>query len=272
MPRLILHLSLLLFSCVLVSCKHSQPILRLGITTTQEDSGLLRLITQSFEQEHNIKIVPVIAGSGQLFRLIQRGEVDIAITHEPEGEQALLKQGIIEQRIPVFYNFFLLIGPNHNPANIQGTDSLSEAFRKLLVPKVLFVSRGDNSGTHKAEQAIWNIVAPKKKVRTITTGTGMGLTLRVAIEKQGYTLTDWGTWLHLNNKHNLKALWPALPSPLDLQALPNARSLLHNPYSLLVIRSDYSPAIIFQRWLIDSRHELVSHYHINHQRVFFVEN
>lgn len=276
MRKLVFCLCLLLLACE----KPQQQVLRLGVTTTQEDSGLLAALTQTFEQEYNIKVLPIIAGSGKLFTLIERGEVDIAITHDTQGEKQLLQQNIIQQRIPVFSNFFLIAGPENNPAKIHPSDTLATVFNKLArTDSAYFISRGDNSGTHKAELAIRHqLDSASDSANIIHTGTGMGLTLSIAAEKQAYTLVDWGTWLHFNNKQNMQIIWPQLTTKhhhqasTDIQQLPKLHALLHNPYSLLVIQLNNPTATTFQQWFMDKGLTLVNNYKVKNNTVFFTEN
>jgi tungstate transport system substrate-binding protein len=247
LPRsLMLSLAAFVSTLLLFSC--SEPPLRLGVTTTLEDSGLLDRLTTDFANEHGITITPIVAGSGQLFTLIARGDVDIAITHEPEGEKRLVEQGLVSSRQAVFYNEFVIVGSKEDPANISEATSTRDAFMRVIHSNSLYISRNDNSGTHRMEQYWW----PQDQVSSSTllssnlllTGTGMGETLTIAANKNAYTLVDIGTWLAFNNKQHLHVLWR------DDQAL-------RNKYHVLMLNSDQiqqtdkirNESHIFAQWL-----------------------
>ncbi len=213
---------------LLTACSSKENTLFLGTTTTLEDSGFLEYVATAFYKETNIRIKPITVGSGELLTAMRRGDINIAITHDPEGEQQLLEEGIILTRAPIFYNHFLLVGPQNNPANINSEHSLLDAFQQILRTNTPFVSRADDSGTHRAEQKIWQQViqesTPTNKIgyhQLIQTGTGMGASLAVAAQRQAYILVDNGTWLNFNNKQTLTIIWQ------DAQ-------ILKNPYHLLI--------------------------------------
>ena len=261
-------LTLLLAILLVVSC--SEEKIRLGITTTQEDSGLLNSIVEEFYQSHDISIKPIVVGSGQLFELIKRQEVDIAITHEPIGEQLLLENNYIDSRTPLFFNYFLLVGPRSDPANIVGSDSVTTAFKQLLDQEAFIVSRADNSGTHVAEEAIWKSLKrrPDEKF-LIKTGTGMGHTLSVANERLAYTLVDLGTWLHFGNKQQLTVIWqPA--------TIPQKTAAVYNQYSLLTLlphhHKHYAHAELFREWITSNIDTIINRVNLQTSTAFFREN
>jgi tungstate transport system substrate-binding protein len=231
-----------------VAC--SKPPLRLGVTTTLEDSGLLDRLTTEFANEHGIAITPVVAGSGQLFTLITRGDVDIAITHEPEGEKKLVEQGIISSRQALFHNDFVIVGSKKDPASISKATSTRDAFMRLMHSDSLYISRNDNSGTHRMEQYWWSSLsttssAPQSsRIKRLLTGTGMGDTLTVAENKDAYTLVDIGTWLAFNNKQHLRVLWR------DSQTLRNEYHLLTiNPNHIPLTDRIQKESRIFSQWI-----------------------
>ncbi len=266
-------LALWLFCGMLGAC--GEPSLRLGATTTQQDSGLLQVLSDAFYKAHGITIKPIIAGSGQLFRLIERGDVDIAISHEPEGEQRLLEQGVIYERTPLFYNYFVLVGHTRNPANINPTMSMTEVFQALLKSRSRFVSRDDHSGTHKAEQQVWHMLHQQPTAdRWIKTGTGMGHTLNVTREREAYTLADWGTWLQFNKQDTLQLLWqpPELTQALKDQ-VTDSKHRLYNSYSLLSIHdtaSQTEAVRLFKTWMLTEGKTVIERMRIDQQRAFFM--
>ena len=288
---LVLISTLLLLSC-------SEPPLRLGVTTTLEDSGLLHRLTTDFYNEHGISIAPIVAGSGQLFSLIKRGDVDIAITHEPEGEKQLVEQGFISSRQAVFHNDFVIVGSREDPANIRNAASTRDAFARLIRSDSVYISRNDNSGTHRMEQFWWSQVqalfltpsltstvtpslAPQASPSNLLlTGTGMGETLTVAANKNAYTLVDIGTWLAFKNKQNLTILWR------DSQTLRNEYHLLTlNFNSIQKTEKTHKKSHIFSQWIhewanknlqsdipIETSKEQSAEYNPPNKIPFFVDN
>jgi tungstate transport system substrate-binding protein len=244
----LVSLTALISTFLLASC--SEPPLRLGVTTTLEDSGLLDRLTTDFANEHGIAISPIVAGSGQLFTLIARGDVDIAITHEPEGEKRLVEQGIVSSRQALFHNDFVIVGSKEDPANISEATSTRDAFMRLIRSDGMYISRNDNSGTHRMEQYWWSSLsttslAPQSsRIKLLLTGTGMGDTLTVAANKDAYTLVDIGTWLAFNNKQHLRVLWR------DSQTLRNAYHLLtFNPKHITQTDQKQKESRIFSQWI-----------------------
>lgn len=247
----------------LIGCR-TEPVLHLGITTTLDDSGLLSLLSDRFYEEHHIIIKPVVAGSGQLFRLITHGDVDIAITHEPNGEKKLLQQGIITKRLPLFHNHFVIVGDQKDPAKIREASTTRDAFTRLAKSTGVYLSRNDHSGTHRMEQHWWRHDIPNT-LTVFHTGAGMGETLTIAAEKQAYTLVDIGTWLRFAHKQTLTLLWqdpPTLKNPYHLLILPNSQK--KSPQQTL--------ADTFSQWIQDpSTQLLIKHYRIHSQPIFMYE-
>jgi tungstate transport system substrate-binding protein len=268
MPKCLLTL-LLGLVLVLNSCTDKPATtLRLGVTTTLEDSGLLRVLTTAFSKQYGINITPIVTGSGQLFRLIERGDVDIAISHEPKGEKTLLEKGIIQSRKTIFYNYFVLVGDQTDPAAIRQATSIEDAFHRLAASAdSTFVSRHDNSGTHKMEQRLWAAVPfSHHAIKRINTGTGMGATLAVAANRRAYTLVDLGTWLNYQNKQQLVIVW-------------DNPQRLRNPYQLLTIDNETlkpanrEGAQRFATWISSPEtRALIRDYQLHQQTVFFTEN
>ena len=246
---------LLLF--LLFSGCTNKEFIKVGVTTTLEDSGLLTLLITEFEKQHKIKIKPVVAGSGQIHELIKNKDIDSAITHDPKGEQALLASGLITQRTPLMYNDFIIIGPANDPAHIKLSLTPDEALEKIINSGFIFVSRYDQSGTHQMEKYWWNKTSTKPKEDLyIKTGTGMGSTLTVAIEKNAYTLTDRGTWLNFSNKQNTAVLF-------------EDNEYLRNEYSLLSLSGD--KASIWEEWILGNEaKDIIKNYRIDDQPVFFI--
>lgn len=167
----------------------------LATTTSTQDSGLLDVLIPIFEKEHNVKVKTIAVGTGQALEMGTKGEADVLLVHAPKSEQVLVDNGDAINYKRVMYNDFILVGPSDNPAGVSG-DDINAAFKKLAETKATFVSRGDDSGTHKKELGIWTAgkIQPAGDWY-VSTGQGMGQTLQVAAEKKGYVLTDRATWL-----------------------------------------------------------------------------
>lgn len=238
----------------------SSKVITIGVTTTLEDAGLLTLLINAFQQDHNITVKPIVAGSGQIHKLLEQGDVDLAITHDPEGEKNLVQKGTIKQRIPLMQNDFIIVGPKTDPAHIKLSLTPDEALKKIVNVKALFVSRADNSGTHQMEQGWW-----KKTNRYpdeqyyLKTGTGMGTTLNVAAERNAYTFVDRATWTNFANKQKLVVLFE------DSEIMPNIYSLL--------LKNEAPPqekVILWRDWISEGQgHQIILNYRINGQTLFF---
>jgi len=186
------------------------PILRLGVTTTVENSGLLGHLLPRFTADTGIRVHAIIRGTGEVLRVARAGDVDVFIAHDPAGERAFLKAGHATARRDIMHNHFIIVGPKSDPAGIAGLSSAVSAFRKIAKTKARFISRGDDSGTHRSERRTWRAAGlnPSKPPQRwyMESGTGMGATLNVAAGRGGYTLTDQGTWLAFRNKAALAPL------------------------------------------------------------------
>jgi tungstate transport system substrate-binding protein len=168
----------------------------LATTTSTQDSGLLDVLQPKFEEESGYKVKTIAVGTGQALEMGTKGEADVLLVHAPDAELELINSGDAINRKRVMYNDFIIIGPSSDPAGIKGLD-VKQAFEKIAETNATFISRGDDSGTHKKELAIWKSinVDPKSVDNYLETGQGMGPTLNVTVEKLGYTLTDRATFL-----------------------------------------------------------------------------
>lgn len=174
-----------------------QTDLILATTTSTQDSGLLDVLLPQFEKENTYKVKTIAVGTGQALEMGTRGEADVLLVHAPEAEQKIVDSGDAINRQKVMYNDFIIVGPKEDPAKIKGT-TVAEAVSKISESKAVFVSRGDDSGTHKKELELWkkSSIDPKGMGETyIEAGQGMGATLQIASEKEGYVLTDRATFL-----------------------------------------------------------------------------
>ncbi len=173
----------------------SQDELLLGATTSVHDSGLLDELVAAFEDESDINVKPIALGSGQLMAMARRGELDVIMAHSPEDEAALIADGFAVERISVMRNHFLVAGPAADPAGVAGARDLGDAFARIADAEAGFVSRGDESGTHRRELAVWAElgVDPTGESWYRVSAVGQGQSLLVANDGAAYTFVDSAT-------------------------------------------------------------------------------
>ncbi|MBP2640474.1 MAG: domain containing protein [Firmicutes bacterium] len=167
----------------------------LATTTSTQDSGLLDVLIPAFEKKTGYKIKTIAVGSGQAIAMGEKGEADLLLTHAPDAEKKVVEAGAAVNRRLVMHNDFIIIGPSADPAGIKGKAAM-DAMKAIADAKAIFISRGDNSGTHQLEKKLWkqaNITPAGSWYQEV--GTGMGQALKMASEKQGYILTDRATYL-----------------------------------------------------------------------------
>ncbi len=176
----------------------------LATTTSTQDSGLLDVLIPDFEKKTGYRVKPIAVGSGQALKMGERGEADVLLTHAMKAEKPLVDSGVAVNYRLVMHNDFVVVGPENDPAGVKQAGDGIEAFKKIAEKGAVFVSRGDDSGTHKQEMEIWTAagITPKGRKWYQETGSGMGQTLNITNEKQGYTLADRATYLA--QKKNLK--------------------------------------------------------------------
>lgn len=202
--------------CVLLSAcataAPTEPVVKeiiLATTTSTQDSGLLDVLIPAFESQTGYVVQTVAVGTGQALKMGEEGNADVLLVHAPASELTLMEKGFGEERLLVMHNGFILVGPVDDPAGIKATSSSVEALQQISQAAALFVSRGDDSGTHKKELELWTKagVEPVGSAWYEETGQGMGATLKVAGEKQGYTLTDRATYLATQATLGLEILY-----------------------------------------------------------------
>lgn len=228
---LVIITGLLLF----MFAKKSDHDLTLMATTTTQDSGILSHIVDAFEKDSGLKIKVIAYGTGKVLRAAKDGNADIILVHDPLNEDIFMKGGFGKERISIMQNDFVIIGPNTDPAGVKMSNSARDAFKKIA-SKSTFVSRGDDSGTHNAEKRIWGKI-PIYQVRTdpnnyIITGSGMGRTLGIAVEKEAYALTDRATWLSYKNKGKLSVLFENESDLENIYSVISVNPLLFDHISL----------------------------------------
>jgi tungstate transport system substrate-binding protein len=189
----------------------------LATTTSTRDSGLLDVLIPMFEKQTKYIVKPVAVGSGQAIELGRKGEADLLLTHAPAAERQLVAEGVVSARRLVMHNDFVLVGPSTDPAAIRGIASAKDALAAVASSQRLFVSRGDDSGTHKMEKQLWQAAGLTPRGPWYQeAGAGMGDTLRIASEKDGYTLTDRGTYLALRGTLRLEIVLEGDPALLNI--------------------------------------------------------
>lgn len=170
--------------------------LLLATTTSTQDSGLLDVLIPLFEKEAGFHVKTIAVGTGQALELGTKGEADVLLVHAPSAEEELVETEDVINRKRVMYNDFIVVGPSSDPASVKGK-TVTEAFQTLAASNHVFISRGDDSGTHKKELEIWEAAGgkPTEQSSYLETGQGMGATLQIAAEKESYVLTDRATYL-----------------------------------------------------------------------------
>jgi tungstate transport system substrate-binding protein len=196
--------------CVLpaIAVQPQQKNIILATTTSTQDSGLLDVLLPIFEKATGYFVKTIAVGSGQAMAMGQKGEADVLLVHSPDAEKKFMAEGYGVNRRLVMHNDFIIAGPKTDPARIKGSKSSLEAFRKIAATNAVFMSRGDNSGTHAKEKSIWKVagINPEGQKWYQQTGLGMGQTLSVAAEKKTYTLADRGTYLAMKKNLGLDIL------------------------------------------------------------------
>lgn len=179
----------------------------LATTTSTQDSGLLDELIPLFEGQTGYRVKTIAVGTGQALELGKKGEADVLLVHAPAAEKEVVAAGAAINRQLVMHNDYVVVGPENDPAGIKGAKSCAEAFQRIAEAEAIFVSRGDDSGTHKKEKELWQAANVTDKGKWYQeSGTGMGQTLNIASEKGGYTLTDRGTYLALKKNLSLTVL------------------------------------------------------------------
>ena len=210
--------------------------LLMATTTSTDDTGLLDYLMPSFTSQTGIAIRWIATGTGKALKLGENCDVDVLLVHAPQAEIDFINKGFGTTRKEIMYNDFVLIGPSEDPAGIKGK-KLPEALQAIKSAGSIFISRGDNSGTHKKEQALWktaNVVTPEQEPWYKQSGQGMLATITMAAELQGYTLTDRGTYITYESAAESK---PALV--IVVEGDPD----LLNQYSVIPVNPVHCPSV-----------------------------
>ena len=211
-------LSLLIAALVAFACsdeKVDESDLLLVTTTSVRDSGLLGDLLPIFQAQTGVRAQVVAVGSGAALRMGRDGNADILLTHAPTGEEELVASGAAVSRTPFMENYFVIAGPSEDSAGVRTADSPADAIRRIAAASAAFVSRGDDSGTHRREVALFKEAGLDPDARWpgfLSSGAGMGQTLQVAGEKRTYVLSDIGTFLAFQKRIELEVLSQPAPS------------------------------------------------------------
>lgn len=247
---------------MLATAAQSESILVQSTTSTQ-NSGLYDYILPIFTEQTGIDVHVVAVGTGQAIRNAMNGDADVLLVHATASEEAFIAEGWGVERFDLMYNDFVLIGPESDPAGILGLDGIPQVLSILATAQIVFVSRGDDSGTHKKELALWDVAGVQPSGTWYReTGAGMGATLRTAIEMQAYTLTDRATWIAFGDKR-------------DAVILFEGAATLFNQYGIIMVNPDVHPHVkrveaqIFIDWMLGGGQAAIAAYTLDGQQLYF---
>lgn len=259
--------SVLVFSTTAASAQGAEHTIVLASTTSTEQSGLFGHILPIFKSQTGIEVRVVAVGTGQALQLGARGDADALLVHDRPGEDDLITKGHALDRQDVMFNDFIIVGPKDDPAKIAGLKDAKAALRRIAGARSAFVSRGDDSGTHRLELRLWKALPVDLKAvgdgwyREL--GAGMGPALNTAAGMNAYILADRATWANFKNRQ-------------QLVLLADGDALLFNPYSTLLVNPAKGPHIkvadakIWHEWLISATgQQAIASYKIDGEQLFF---
>lgn len=257
---------LLAFLCALPTIAQ-EKFITVASTTSTEQSGLFRHLLPRFERASGIQVRVVAVGTGQALDIGRRGDADVMLVHARAQEEKFLAEGHGVRRYDVMYNDFVLVGPKSDPARVAGGTDIITALRRIKAAQAPFVSRGDRSGTHVAELALWNEVGidieKGKGPWYRSTGQGMGPALNTAAAMNAYILSDRGTWISFRNRADL-----SIAVQGDKRLLNAYGIMLVNPARHPNVKKDLGEA--FVRWMISPEgQEAIAGYRIGGEQLFF---
>lgn len=253
----------LLLSMAQAQAEERQTV-RMATTTSTDNSGLFTVIRPVLERALNIRVHLIVVGTGKALELGRRGDVDILLVHARPAEEAFVAQGYGDDRHEIMYNDFVIIGPVSDPAGLRGLHDADKAVQKIAAAGAAFVSRGDNSGTHQKEQALWQLAGIEPAGNWYRqVGQGMGKTLQIAGEMDAYTLVDRGTWL-------------AYRANSPLQLLVTGGSELRNLYGIIAVNATRHPHVNHAaaermiHWFESAEaHALIAAYRVEGEQLFY---
>jgi len=237
---------------VVISSQAGNNELMMATTTSTDNTGLLDYLIPHFEKETGISLKWTATGTGKALKLGQNCDVDVLLVHAPSAEKKFIAEGYGKDRREVMYNDFVIIGPENDLSGIKGK-SISDALKMVKDKETVFVSRGDDSGTNKKEKLLWEnagISQPDKEKWYVQTGQGMLATINVAEQRDGYTMTDRGTYIKYQSQKDGKAM---------LKVLVEGDDILLNQYSVLTLNpkncpnTKYNMALKFSDWMASQK-------------------
>ncbi len=240
----------------------SAPV-RLATTTSTANSGLLDYLLPEFEKDTGLKVEYIPTGTGRALKHGRDGDVDAVLVHAPPSEEAFVADGFGVKRVPVMWNDFVIVGPADDPAGVGSSQSAAEALRILSEQNATFISRGDDSGTHKKEKLIWEAAAITPAGGWyIEAGQGMGACLTMADNQLGYVMTDRGTYLAMADK-------------LEIEVVYEGDAALVNPYAIIAVNPEKYPDVNHTgterliEWLTSARaRELIAAFRVGDEQLF----
>jgi tungstate transport system substrate-binding protein len=255
-----------LVACTL-SAVAADRFITVASTTSTENSGLFRHLLPLFQQDTGIEVRVVAVGTGQAIELAQRGDADVLFVHHKPSEEKFVAEGFGVARFDVMYNDFVVVGPHTDPAGVQGMTDVAAALAQVAAKQAIFVSRGDDSGTHKLELSLWKTAGVDVSAASGTwyreAGAGMGATLNTASGLEAYSLTDRGTWISFKNRGNLAILI-------------EGDKRLFNQYGVMLVNPKKHPHVkategqSFIDWLLsDKGQQAIAAYRIDGEQAFF---
>ena len=214
-------------------------------TTSTQNSGLFDAILPVFTEKTGIEVRVVAVGTGQALRIARNGDADVLLVHHRPSEDAFVAEGYGVERRDVMYNDFVIVGPGEDPSGIAAAEGVTAALQAVAAGDTVFLSRGDDSGTHKKELELWADagIAPQGQPWYREAGAGMGATLNIAVGMEAYVLSDRGTWITFGNQQ-------------DFRILVSGDPRLFNPYGVIVVNPERFPhvkaadATVFADWLV----------------------
>ena len=231
----------------------------LATTTSVANSGLLDVLVAAFQQQVGIRVRSHLVGSGLALRMLEKGDVDVVITHAPDAEASMLKEHPTWHYRKIMFNDFVVVGPHADPAGVRGVASAEVAMRRIARSHARFLSRGDGSGTHEREEQLWRLAGLRPSGdRLVVAGAGMGTTLRIASETGAYTLTDRATLAQHAGTLRLAIVFEGGP-------------LLLNTYAAIIDPSGprVRDARTFVDWVTDGRgRPVIENYRIGDAQAF----
>lgn len=243
---------------ITAACLSQQQTLKLATTTSTCDTGLLNELNKVFYEKYSVKVQVACMGTGASIRTGEQGGADVVMVHAPVLEEASVAKGYYVNRHYIMYNDFVVIGPESDPAKINGMKSATEALKKIAATNAAFFSRGDNSGTHVKELELWRGAGVEPKGEWYkSVGKGMAATITMANAQRGYTLADRGTYL-------------AVRSNTDLKILVEGDPALFNPYHIMAVNPEkhpikYEAAMQYISFLTSPQaQKIISNYGVEH--------